>query len=178
MNIVRQQEAVSETKMDYQLVENQETLNSLVLSLNGIRRIAGDLEADSMYHYKEKVCLLQLQVNGKHFVIDPLAVTDMEPLSPLFSNPDILKIFHGADYDIRCLYRDYKIQVQSLFDTQVAARFLGLAETGLAAVLEARLGIKLEKSSRKRTGPSAPCRKICFVMQFAMLPTSFPWPRT
>ncbi|MDI6796834.1 MAG: hypothetical protein QMD09_07810, partial [Desulfatibacillaceae bacterium] len=68
MNIVRQQASIPETKMDYQLVESQEALNALATSLNGIRRIAGDLEADSMYHYKEKVCLLQLQANGKHFV--------------------------------------------------------------------------------------------------------------
>jgi ribonuclease D len=149
MNIVKKQETLPDTSMGYQLVEKQEDLDSLVLGLNGLNRIAGDLEADSMYHYKEKVCLLQLQANGRHYVIDPLAVKDMSPLAPVFANPGILKIFHGADYDIRCLYRDYTIQVQSLFDTQVAARFLGLTETGLAAVLEARLGVQLEKKFQK-----------------------------
>jgi ribonuclease D len=56
---------------------------------------------------------------------------------------------HGADYDIRSLHRDFGIEVSNLFDTMLAARFLGITEFGLAALLKARFGIELNKKYQK-----------------------------
>jgi ribonuclease D len=56
---------------------------------------------------------------------------------------------HGADYDIRSLHRDFGIEVQNLFDTMLASRFLGITEFGLAALLKARFGIELNKKYQK-----------------------------
>jgi ribonuclease D len=56
---------------------------------------------------------------------------------------------HGADYDIRSLHRDFGIEVQNLFDTMLASRFLGISEFGLAALLRARFGIELNKKYQK-----------------------------
>ena len=98
--------------------------------------IGVDLEADSMFHYQEKVCLVQMASNDQTFLIDPLALKDLSPLAPVFADPDVRKVFHGADYDIRSLYRDFGIEVHSLFDTQIAARFLGFRETSLASLLK------------------------------------------
>lgn len=103
-----------------------------------------------MYHYKEKVCLIQMAAGHTVILIDPLAVPDLSPLKPVFANPDIRKILHGADYDIRSLYRDFHIKINHLFDTQLASRFLGAAETGLDAVLTKRFNVKLEKKYQKK----------------------------
>lgn len=112
--------------------------------------IAVDLEADSMYHYQEKVCLLQLVADGTVLIVDPLAVPDLSVLKPVFADPSIRKVFHGADYDIRSLYRDFRIKVDHLFDTQLAVRFLGATETGLDAVLSKYFGIGLDKKYQKK----------------------------
>ncbi|MBW2516477.1 MAG: ribonuclease D, partial [Deltaproteobacteria bacterium] len=104
--------------------------------------IGVDLEADSMYHFREKVCLIQIAIRRTTAVIDPLQINNLSVLKPIFKRNDILKVFHGADYDIRSLYRDFKINVNNLFDTELACRFLGLKETGLEAVLKKRYNVR------------------------------------
>jgi ribonuclease D len=124
--------------------------------LEGAARILGqakiigvDLEADSMYHYFEKVCLLQIATESASYVMDPLALRDLSALRPVFSNPCIRKVFHGADYDIRSLYRDFRIEVENLFDTQLACKVLGLRETGLEALLRSRFHVELNKKYQR-----------------------------
>ena len=112
--------------------------------------VAVDLEADSMFHFHERICLLQVSANGFNGVIDPLEIGDMTPLEPLFADPGIKKIFHGGDYDIRSLYRDFGIRVNNLFDTELACRFLGMAATGLDAVLQKQFDVRLDKKYQKK----------------------------
>jgi ribonuclease D len=111
--------------------------------------IGVDLEADSMYHYFEKVCLIQIATESTTYVIDPLALRDLSALQPVFSNPRIRKVFHGADYDIRSLYRDFRVEVENLFDTQLACKFLGIRETGLEALLRSRFQVELNKKYQR-----------------------------
>lgn len=112
--------------------------------------VAADLEADSMHHFEEKVCLLQLGTTEGCYVVDPLAVADLSALAPVFADPGIVKIFHGADYDMRCLYRDFGINVENLFDTELAARFLGYCATSLEAVIARHFDIPLDKKFQKK----------------------------
>lgn len=111
--------------------------------------IGVDLEADSLYHYFEKVCLVQIAIGSASYVLDPLALRDLSPLRPVFSDPRIRKVFHGADYDIRSLYRDFQLEVENLFDTHLACKFLGLRETGLEAVLRSRFQVELNKKFQR-----------------------------
>ncbi|BCS56107.1 ribonuclease D [Geobacter sp. SVR] len=111
--------------------------------------VAVDLEMDSLHHYREKVCLIQISTRTESWLIDPLALKDLSPLAVPLSNPDILTVMHGADYDIRSLHRDFGIEVGNLFDTMIASRFLGITEFGLAALLKARFGIELNKKYQK-----------------------------
>jgi ribonuclease D len=111
--------------------------------------LACDLEADSLHHYQERVCLIQLSTPHESVLIDPLALTDLSGLAPMMADPAIRKVFHGADYDIRSLHRDFGIEVKNLFDTMVACQFLGEKEVGLAAVLKKRFGVELDKRYQK-----------------------------
>lgn len=111
--------------------------------------IALDLEMDSLHHYQEKVCLLQVSTRLENWLIDPLACRDLSPLAGPLGDPSVLVVMHGADYDIRSLHRDFGIEVINLFDTMIAARFLGITEFGLAALLKARFGIELDKKYQK-----------------------------
>jgi ribonuclease D len=111
--------------------------------------IAVDLEMDSLHNYCEKVCLIQISTRKDSWLIDPLALRDLSLLAAPLSDPGILIVMHGADYDIRSLHRDYGIEVNNLFDTMIASRLLGLTEFGLAALLKARFGIELNKKYQK-----------------------------
>ena len=134
---------------EYAFIESQQELKQAVAHLEKEPAIGVDLEADSMYHYREKVCLLQISSSTENFLVDTLVVKDLSDLESLFADSRILKIFHGADYDIRSLHRDFSLDVNFLFDTQIAARFLGLSETGLADLLKVKLGVVLKKKYQK-----------------------------
>lgn len=121
------------------------------------QRIIGvDLEADSMYHFKEKVCLIQIATQHATAVIDPLQVKNLSVLKPVFRRGDIQKVFHGADYDVRSLYRDFKININNLFDTELACRFLGFKESGLDAVLTKRYNVHLNKKYQRKDWSKRP----------------------
>jgi len=132
----------------YLLVKDGSNLGRIAAGLERETVIGVDLEADSMFHYQEKVCLIQISTSLQNILLDPLWLGDLSALFPVFANPNIRKVFHGADYDIRSLYRDFGIEVNSLFDTQIAARFLGIRETSLASLLkETRVGFSVWKRS-------------------------------
>ena len=152
------------------LVTNQQTLNELVERLSRETVLAFDLEADSLHHYTEKVCLIQVSSESETRLIDPLAPLDVKTLAPIFANPDIKKIFHGADYDMRSLYRDFGIEVVNLFDTMIASQFLGESEFGLAALLKKRFGVELDKRYQKADWSKRPFSQE--MMEYAMKDTS------
>jgi len=162
----------------YLLVKDRSNLRRIAAGLERETAIGVDLEADSMFHYQEKVCLIQISTPLQDILVDPLSLDDLSPLSPVFANPNIRKVFHGADYDIRSLYRDFDIEVNSLFDTQIAARFLGIRETGLARLLKENFGVLVEKKYQKRDWserplPAAMCayavQDICHLLSLSRI---------
>ena len=145
-----------------EIITTSARLSEIADILSGQTEIAVDLEMDSLHHYREKVCLVQVSTRQQSWLIDPLAVTCLEPLAAPLGNPDILVVMHGADYDIRSLHRDFGIEVTNLFDTMIAARFLGIGEFGLAALLKARFGIELDKKYQKADWSKRPLsREMC-----------------
>ncbi len=111
--------------------------------------IAVDLEADSMHNYQEKVCLLQFSTSEITVLIDPLAGAELTPLKAVLADPAIRKIFHAADYDIRCLARDFGIEINGLFDTMISSQFLGEEKFGLADVLRKYFAVELDKQYQR-----------------------------
>lgn len=132
-----------------EIVATSQALHALVARLAREPLLAVDLEADSLHHYQEKVCLIQISSPGESVIIDPLAVPDLAPLAPILADPAVRKVFHGADYDIRSLHRDFGIEVHNLFDTMIACQLLGEKEVGLAAELLKRFGVELDKRYQK-----------------------------
>jgi len=141
---------------DYQIIDTVTELEKIARILEREKTIAIDLEADSMFHFKEKVCLIQVASKNRSIVIDPLKIKDLSSLKSLFAGYDIQKIFHGADYDVRSLYRDFNIEINNLFDTELACRFLGIKETGLEAVLKKFFKINLDKKYQKKDWSKRP----------------------
>ncbi|XP_075920157.1 exosome complex component 10-like isoform X4 [Petromyzon marinus] len=79
---------------------------------------------------------MQISTREEDFIIDTLMLRDdLHILNEAFTNPKIVKVFHGADSDIEWLQRDLGLYVVGLFDTHPAARSLGLARNSLAHLL-------------------------------------------
>ncbi len=104
-----------------------------------------DTESNSLYVYKEQVCLIQISTSDQDYLIDPLSIQDLSPLGPIFASPEIEKIFHAAEYDIICLKRDFNFEFNNIFDTMLAARTLGRKNNGLGSILEEEYGIIADK---------------------------------
>jgi ribonuclease D len=142
--------------MAIETITSPEELREAVHILRRSAAVAVDLEADSMFHFQERVCLLQLATAEHLWVLDPLALESLEPLRAVFASNRIRKVLHGADYDVRSLFRDFGIPIRNLFDTQIACRFLGSSATGLDAVLQSRFGIRLDKRFQKKDWSQRP----------------------
>ena len=112
------------------------------------RWIAVDTESNSRHRYPERVCLVQVATNKKAYLIDPLAVDDMNPLGEVLADETVVKVIQGAEYDIRCLDREWGFRVRNLFDTSIAARFAGMQQSGLSFLTEALLGVHVPKDAR------------------------------
>lgn len=143
----------------YIFLTTQAQIEDLAAELETAKVAGVDLEADSMHHFAEKICLLQIYYNHKNVLIDPLALNNLNALKPFFANPAIPKIFHGADYDIRSLYRDFGIEVHNLFDTEIASRFCGYNESGLATALNREFGLTVDKRFQKKDWSVRPLPK-------------------
>ena len=160
---------------DFLMITTALGLQELADRLQGEPILACDLEADSLHRYQEKVCLLQFSTPGFSALVDPLAVPDLAPLVPLMSSPAIRKVFHGADYDVRSLHRDFGIAITNIFDTMIACQFLGEKELGLAAALRKRFGVLLDKQFQKADWSRRPLspemlayavKDTCFLIDF------------
>jgi len=147
------------SQINYQIIKTTSDLEDAAQALSKETVVAVDLEADSMYHFKEKVCLVQMAAKKINLIIDPLEAKDLSPLRPLFKNKNIKKVFHGSDYDIRSLHRDFNIEVNNLFDTQLASMFLGIKATGLDAVLKNRFNVDIDKKYQKKDWSQRPLPK-------------------
>lgn len=126
-------------------IAHQPALQRLANALLREAQIAVDTESNSLYAYRERVCLIQFSTLQGDFIVDPLALEDLSPLAPVFSNPKYEKIFHAAEYDLICLKRDFGFEFGNIFDTMVASRILGREECGLGSILQEQFQVQLDK---------------------------------
>lgn len=127
-------------------VDTPEGLQDVAKALRGTQPIAVDTESDSLHVYFEKVCFVQIKVDATIYLIDPLALESLEPLAPAMESDAAEKLFHGADYDVLCLSRDFGFRFDRIVDTMIAAQFLGRPNLGLAALCRDHFGVELDKS--------------------------------
>jgi ribonuclease D len=130
-------------------VDQPNTLNTIAEEISRSDILAVDTESNSLYAYQEQVCLIQFSTRDKDYLIDTLALDDLSVLGPIFQSDRILKVFHAAEYDLICLFRDYGFRFAYLFDTMIAARILGYPRVGYGALLEQHFGIKMNKKYQR-----------------------------
>lgn len=107
-------------------VETEEELKEMCKSLEMQREIAIDLEHHDYRSFQGFVCLMQISTRDQDYIIDTLELRgSLHLLNQAFTDPKIVKIFHGADHDIIWLQRDFGIYIVNLFDTYHASKLLG-----------------------------------------------------
>jgi ribonuclease D len=128
-----------------ELITRPDDLYKLVNRFSEEPILAIDTEANSLYAYREKVCLIQFSIPAADYLVDPLALKDLSPLAPIFADPNIEKVFHAAEYDLIIMKRNFGFHFANLFDTMQAARIIGWKAVGLGSILKAQYGLNLNK---------------------------------
>jgi len=128
------------------LIEDTARLESLCDELAGEAYYAVDTEFHTERTYWPKLALIQLGWGDRVALVDPLAV-DPAPLGRLFAGPGTA-VAHAAGQDLDILHTACGAAPASVFDTQIAAGFLGMSSPSLARLVERILGIDLPKSDQ------------------------------
>lgn len=137
-------------------IDTDEGVAEVAERLSRKKVVGVDTESDSMHHYEEKVSLLQFTDDEGDIIIDPLACDDLSPIGDLLADPTIIKVLHGADFDVMCLKRDFDWRIRNLFDTLFAAQFVGLSRIGLADLIEHFFGIPVDKKFQRHDWSERP----------------------
>jgi len=153
------------------LITKNAALEKLAAELLGEQVVAVDTESNSLYAYKERVCLIQFSTRTADFLVDPLAFDNLAPLQPLFGNNGIEKVFHAAEYDLICLKRDFGFKFSNLFDTMVAAGILGYPALGLGSLLMEEFGVKTNKRYQRANWGERPLP--AYLKQYAQQDTHY-----
>jgi ribonuclease D len=146
---------------EHALIQTTEEIEELAQKLRVEPVIGVDTEADSFFHYFDKICLLQFATPSEVFLVDPLALppeVGLGPLAPVLSSSRVRKVFHAAEYDLYVLQRSGGIKVRNIFDTMISAQLLGYRAVGLAALVERHFGVQLSKDQQRTDWSRRPLR--------------------
>lgn len=138
----------------FQLIDSPDQLPPFLAALDRVKEVALDTEADNMYHYQTRVCLLQFLVDGKVWLVDLMPTLPLEPLWAKLATKHL--VMHGSDFDLRLLHEHCGFRPVSLFDTMLAAQLLNHQRIGLAALLSEHFGVTLDKGGQKANWSKRP----------------------
>ncbi len=134
---------------EFTLIDSRDGLIELGAAMAAAPEHAIDSEANSGFAYREEMCLLQVNVDGRLWLVDLVALPReadlLDPLRPALEAADTVTLLHGGEYDVGLLRRDYAIQPAGIFDSQQAASLLGWSQTGYGALVERICGVSLAK---------------------------------
>ena len=136
------------------MIQTQPALADLAARIAATDRVGVDTEADSLHCYHEKVCLVQVGLSAADELVDPLADIDLTPLLDSLAGTEL--VMHGADFDLRMLYRLGFGTPSKVFDTMIAARLAGATRYGYAALVAEHFEVTLPKGQQKANWAQRP----------------------
>ena len=141
---------------EHRIITTAPALDDLVAELLDEPRYAVDTEFHRERTYYPKVALVQIAWQSGIALVDPLAVS-LQPLAKVLAG-DGLAIMHAATQDLEVLDLACDTLPTRLFDTQLAAGFLGLSTPSLAALADRELRVRLPKGDRLTDWLARPLR--------------------
>lgn len=131
-------------------VDTETGLEKLVDSLSDAPVIALDTEFVRERTFFPKLCLVQIAGKDIHACVDPLAISNLDPLLDLIYDSRVTKVLHSARQDLEILFRLRDSLPTPIFDTQIAADLAGLGEQiSYGAMVEQLLSIRLDKTATR-----------------------------
>jgi ribonuclease D len=128
------------------MIRTQAELEALIGRLRRHDQLAVDCEFHSEGTYHPRLCLVQLHGGEEAAAIDPFEV-DLRPLGALLADAEVQKVLHAAETDLQLLARATGATIRNVFDTQVAAGFVGReAAPSYALLVERTTGVVLSKT--------------------------------
>jgi ribonuclease D len=124
-------------------IAHVDTARALAARLRACPVVALDTEGDGMFRYRARLCAIQLASEHELAVVDTLEV-DPALFAQLLGADGPEKVVHDASFDARLLAA-YGAPLGNVFDTAIAARYLGFAATGLASMLAQLFEVRLPK---------------------------------
>ncbi|WP_322153863.1 ribonuclease D [Paratractidigestivibacter sp.] len=128
-------------------ISTQDELDAYCEQARACRVIAVDTEFLREKTYFPRLCLIQVNAGGAIAAIDPILIEDLTPLASIFEDADVVKVFHACSQDLEVIFDGMGCTCNNVFDTQVAAAFLGhRQQIGYGALVEAYTGVSLAKA--------------------------------
>ncbi|MGA8297413.1 MAG: HRDC domain-containing protein [Acidimicrobiales bacterium] len=144
-------------ELSVRFIDRDADLEDLVDEVGDAIDYAIDTEFHRERTYFAQLALVQLAWNGGVAAIDPLAV-DLVPLKKILRGQGTA-VIHAADQDLEVLERSTGAVPARMFDTQLAARFLGMSSPSLVSLADKMLGIRLEKGDQLADWTRRPLRR-------------------
>lgn len=128
-------------------IQTSASLQHLCEHARAAGAIALDVEFIREQTYVPQLALVQVAFQDTCAIIDPLEISDLEPLFALVSSPDVLKILHAAGQDMEVLFWYSQRPPARVFDTQIAAGLVGMGEQlAYGRLVKTLLGVYLAKT--------------------------------
>jgi ribonuclease D len=105
--------------------------------------------------------LIQLSNRKDTWLLDPMALTEVEGLGAILGSDRMETVIHDADFDLRLLKRMYGFRVRNIFDTLIAAELVNEPELGLASLMKKYFNIQLDKRFQKADWCKRPLTATC-----------------
>jgi ribonuclease D len=113
------------SKPDYQYIDSNEGLVDYCARITGASYCVVDTEFIRESTYYPELALIQIASEDRLACVDPLAISELEPLAKLLVEPGLVKVFHSSSQDLEILYQKFGAVPSPVFDTQLAAAVLG-----------------------------------------------------
>lgn len=137
---------MSESGVNYELIEDAEGLAKFASENQGIKWMCFDTEFIGEKRFLTLICLIQVSTPNGYYLIDPLKIGNIQPIIDLLVDERVLKIVHAGDNDYRLFNTHYGILPLNTFDTQIAASFIGYKHpVGFSKLVESELNIMVSK---------------------------------
>ncbi len=145
---------------DFLTVENEEDLGKLCEQLKGSPWLAVDTEFKRTQTYFPELCLIQVANADIAAIIDPIAITDLDPFFEVLYDESIIKVFHSGHQDLEIFFNLKGSVPTPIFDTQIAAPLLGYAEQiGYAKLVHQLSGVELGKAFTRSDWKQRPLKQ-------------------
>lgn len=131
----------------YELIETDEALRDFGAQNARVPWLCFDTEFVGEKRFTTLICLIQVVTPHNAYLIDPLKVKNLKPFLDLIADPAIRKITHAGENDYRLLFQQFDVLPRNVFDTQIAAGFIGYKyPVSYGKLVEGELRISLDKA--------------------------------